>query len=129
MLDPTSPAAARRPLDPGADGRRPVHSRVPDAVRRYGVEWREGGRGAGQGGALRGTPQSITVDNGTEFASKAVDLVGLQERSAPGLHPAWQAGRERLHRELQRQAARRVSERGSLLHPGRCSPQAGFVAP
>jgi transposase InsO family protein len=47
---------------------------VPDPASRYRIEWGEGGRGLGQGVALRGTPQSITVDNGTEFASKARDL-------------------------------------------------------
>jgi putative transposase len=38
-MDFGAPTAARRPLDPGAHGRRPVHSRVPDPVRRYGIEW------------------------------------------------------------------------------------------
>jgi putative transposase len=54
---------------------------------------------------LRGAPESITVDNGTEFASKAMDL-GLQERRASGLHSAWQARGEWLYRKLQRTAAR-----------------------
>ncbi len=76
---------------------------------------------------LRSTPESITVDNGTEFASEAMEPVGLQERRASGLHPAWQAGGERLPRKLQRQAAGRVSERGDLLHPGRRSTEAASV--
>ena len=55
--------------------------------------------------AERGAPQSITVDNGTEFASKAMDLWALHEPGASGFHPARAAGGERLHRELQRPAA------------------------
>ena len=49
--------------------------------------------------ALRGAPESITVDNGTEFASKAMDLWAYTS----GVHldfSAGTAGRERLHREL-----------------------------
>ena len=122
-------ATARRALDPGADGRRSVHPRVPDAVRRYRIERGEGGRGLGQGCC---PARHSAIDHRRQRNRVRLEgdgPVGLQERSAPGLHPAWQAGRERLHRELQRQAARRMPERGSLLHPGRCSPQAGLVAP
>ena len=54
--------------------------------------------------------------------------LGLQERCASGLHPAGQAGGERLHRKLQRQAARRVPERGGVLQPDRRSPQAASLA-
>ena len=76
---------------------------------------------------LRSTPESITVDNGTEFASKAMDLWAYKN-CASGLHPAWQAGRERLYRIVQRQAAGRVPERGDLLPPGRRSSQAASLA-
>ena len=55
--------------------------------------------------ADRGAPQSITVDNGTEFASKAVDLWGVSECGVLGLHPARTTRREWLHRELQRPTA------------------------
>jgi putative transposase len=58
----------------------------------------------------RGAPKSITVDNGTEFASKAMDHWAYKQRSASGLHPARTASRERLHRELQREITRRVPE-------------------
>ena len=51
----------------------------------------------------RGKPASITVDNGSEFAGKVMDAGGRPGRSA-GLHPARQAHRKRLHRELQRAA-------------------------
>jgi hypothetical protein len=77
---------------------------------------------------LRSTPESITVDNGTEFAKQGHGPVGLQERRTPGLHPAWQAGGERLHRKLQWKAAGRVSERGDLLYLGRRPPEAASVA-
>jgi putative transposase len=68
--------------------------------------------------ADRGAPESITVDNGTEFASKAVDLWALPLRRPLGLHPARTAGRERLYRKLQWQASRRVFERRSVLQLG-----------
>ena len=78
-MDFVAPAAARRPLDPGADGRRPVHPRVPDPARRHRPERREGGRGVGQGVALRGTPESITVDNGTLWRTENIDLYQAQK--------------------------------------------------
>jgi len=78
--------------------------------------------------ALRGAPKSITVDNGTEFASKAMDHWGYLN----GVHLDFirprKAGRERLYRDLQRKTARRVPERGGLLQPGRGTPQAGNLA-
>jgi putative transposase len=45
---------------------------VPDTSRRHRSERGEGRSRARQGS--RGAPKSITVDNGTEFASKAMDL-------------------------------------------------------
>ena len=53
--------------------------------------------------------------------------MSLPECGAFGFHPAGKAGRERLHRELQWQAARRVFECGGLFQSGRCSPQAIIV--
>ena len=50
----------------------------------------------------RGAPESITVDNGTEFTSKALDHWAYSQRRPPGLYPPRQTGREWLHRELQR---------------------------
>ena len=60
----------------------------------------------------RGYPKMITVDNGTEFYSRAM---GLPPRGASGLHPARPPRRECVHRELQRPASRRVPERRSVL--------------
>jgi len=57
----------------------------------------------------RGKPKMIVSDNGSEFTSNAI----LQWRSGQGgmaLHRAKQADPERLHRELQWAAARRVPE-------------------
>jgi hypothetical protein len=50
----------------------------------------------------RSYPKQITVDNGTEFYSRAMDAVGVPARGEARLHPAGQADGERLHRELQR---------------------------
>ena len=55
---------------------------------------------------LRGYPQSITVDNGTEFCSKARRWLGLSKRSKARIHPTRPAGGKWLHRELQRSAPR-----------------------
>ncbi len=49
-------------------------TRAPDAVCRQRPQRREGGTALDKIVVLRSTPESITVDNGTEFASKAMDL-------------------------------------------------------
>ena len=46
----------------------------------------------------------ITVDNESEFASKALDAWSYQHESQVGFHPTGQARREWLHREFQRAA-------------------------
>ena len=48
--------------------------------------------------AERGAPMSIMVDNGTEFASKAMDAWAYQYGVRVQLHPAGSAGGELLHR-------------------------------
>ena len=58
-----------------------------------------------------GLPESITVDNGSEFCSRA--------------RPS---GRERIHREFQWPVAGRVFERGMVLDAGRCAAEAGEVS-
>ena len=79
--------------------------------------------------AERGAPRSITVDNGTEFASRAIDLWAYANGVHLDFYPAWKTGGERLHRIVQREAARRVPERGGPLHPQRCAGEAGTLAP
>ena len=54
--------------------------------------------------AERGAPQSITVDNGSEFASKAVDIWAYQ--NAVHLDFIREGQWRRLHTELQWQVAR-----------------------
>jgi len=51
---------------------------VPAAVCRYCAQRGEGGCGTRYGRRRPRSPQSITVDNGTEFASKAMDLWAYQ---------------------------------------------------
>ena len=55
----------------------------------------------------RGRPTTIVSDNGTE----------LRDRRRLALHRARQAAAERLHRELQRPAARRATERDAVPFP------------
>ena len=51
---------------------------------------------------LRGLPLSITVDHGPEFEGQVLDAWAYQAGVQLELYPSRQAGRERLHRELQR---------------------------
>ena len=67
---------------------------------------------------FRGLPESITVDNGAEFCSRAVDAWAYAHGGEAGFYPAGQAGGERLHRKLQREAAGRMFERGTVLQRG-----------
>ena len=69
--------------------------------------------------ARRGKPAMIVSDNGTEMTSRRHAGMGQPDRRRLALHRAGQAAAERLRRELQRQAPRRVPERGGLRHPGR----------
>jgi transposase InsO family protein len=55
--------------------------------------------------ALRGAPEAITSDNGSEFADQAMDYWAHQVASEIRFHSSWQAGGEQLHRELQRPTA------------------------
>ncbi len=51
--------------------------------------------------ALRGAPESITVDNvRNRVRQQGNGPMGLRKRGAPGFYPAWTTGRKRLHREL-----------------------------
>ncbi len=60
-------------MDAGADGHRPVHARAclhADGT----LSGEKVAVALGKVVALRSAPQSIMVDNGTEFTSKALDL-------------------------------------------------------
>jgi putative transposase len=56
--------------------------------------------------ARRGVPESITTDNGSEFAGRAMETWAYQ--NGVKLDLIRQARRERLHRKLQRSPAGRV---------------------
>ncbi len=69
---------------------------------------------------LRGYPKQLVTDNGPEFISKVLAAWVPAARRAARLHPARQAGGERLRRELQRQVPRRVPQPALVHRPGRC---------
>jgi len=54
----------------------------------------------------RGLPKAITVDNGTEFTSKALGRLGLAPWCEARLHTAWKAHGQRVDRVVQRSVAR-----------------------
>ena len=58
-----------------------------------------------RGGRGVGLPEVITVDNGPEFAGKALDEWAYRRGRQTKLHTSRQAGGECLCRELQRTAA------------------------
>ena len=61
-------------------------------------------------GLSRGLPQVIRSDNGREFCGKAMHRMGAQTRCRLATHRARQAEPECVHREFQRQAARRMPQ-------------------
>ena len=69
--------------------------------------------------ARRGKPAMIVSDNGTEMTSPGHPRLDQPHRPRLALHRPGQAAAERLRRELQRPAARRVPERGGLRQPRR----------
>ena len=71
-------------------------------------------------------PESITVDNGSEFCSRALEACG-EQRSTTVFHSARSSGGKRIHREFQWPAARRVFERGMVLIGGRRTAEVGKV--
>ena len=64
-------------------------------------------------------PEAIVIDNGTRVYQSGDGSMGLRESGAAALHHARTAHGERLHRELQRQVPRRVSERELVPRSGR----------
>ena len=79
-------------------------------------------------GAERGLPELIVVDNGPEFAGRALESIGLRERGAPALHRSGQTSAERVHREFQRTVPGRVPERALVQELSRNSPDHGHLA-
>jgi putative transposase len=63
-----------------------------------------------------GYPQSIRVDQGSEFISRDPDLCAYQKNVVLDFQ-AWQADRQRLHRKLQRQAPSGVPEHPLVHEP------------
>ena len=75
--------------------------------------------------AHRGAPESITTDNGSEFAGRAMEVWAYQAGvKLDFIRP----GRLFLYRELQRATARRMPQWGSVLQPRRRTQQVGELA-
>ena len=75
--------------------------------------------------AARGRPLMCVSDNGTELTSMAILRWSQETRRRLALHRARQADAERLHRELQRPAARRAVERDAVRFARSCPHRAG----
>lgn len=76
----------------------------------------------------RGAPQSIRVDNGPEFISKARSL-GLRERRHTRLQPAWQADGQCVREIVQRPSAGRMPEHALVsANGGRPREDRGLAA-
>jgi transposase InsO family protein len=72
-------------------------------------------------------PESITVDNGSEFCSRALEAWAMRnEVQLCFIRPGRPV--ERIYRELQWPAARRVFERRVVRIAGRCTAEAGEVS-
>ena len=68
-----------------------------------------------QAAKVYGLPERIVVDNGPEFTSRSMQRWAEGPRHRASLHRTGQADAERVHRELQRPASRRVPQRARLL--------------
>ena len=64
-----------------------------------------------------GYPKTIRVDQGSEFISRDLDIVGLPEKRHSRLLSARQADRQQLHRIFQRQVQKRMSEHALVPEP------------
>ena len=78
--------------------------------------------------AERGRPQTIVSDNGDGVYVERDPALGGRERCRLALHRARQADPERLHRELQRPAARRAPERDAVPIAAACAGDALCMA-
>ena len=56
----------------------------------------------------RGAPKMLFCDNGSEFTSQIMDLWAYQNGVQIDFQPAGEADRQRVHRNLQRDAASRM---------------------
>jgi putative transposase len=73
-------------------------------------------------------PASITVDNGSEFCSRALEAwVMANDVQLCFIRPG-RPGGKRIHRKFQWAAARRMSERGVVCFPGGRAAEAGQVS-
>jgi Transposase and inactivated derivatives len=77
---------------------------------------------------IYGKPACIVSDNGTEFTSRAI-LRWADQNAVPWhyIDPG-KPQQNAFIRVVQRQPARRASERGDLRYPGRRPPEAGALA-
>ena len=75
--------------------------------------------------AGRGRPAMCVSDNGTELTGMADPALVPGEPDRVALHRARQAEAERLHRELQRPAARRTPQRDAVHLARACPSRAG----
>jgi len=78
--------------------------------------------------ALRGRPGGIVSDNGTELTSTAILAWSDRQRVAWHYIAPGKAGPERLHREFQWSAARRVAERNLVPFTAACPRGARYLA-
>ena len=74
-------------------------------------------------------PESITCDNGSEFAGRVLEAWAIEAWRATRLHPSGSAGGEWIHRKLQRTVTRRIPERGMVRLTGRGAAQIASIAP
>lgn len=74
------------------------------------------------------SPGNCRPEEGHRVHQPGDPEVGQGPGRRVALHRPRQAATERLYRELQRQPARRVPQRGDLRQPGRRAPKAGSLA-
>ena len=117
--------AHRRPPLPHPGRGRRLHPRVPGLVADTSLSGARVARELDAIIARRGRPLTIVSDNGTELTSMAILRWAQDSRDRLALHRARQADAERLHRELQRPAARRAAERDAVHLARPCPSGAG----
>ncbi len=78
--------------------------------------------------AMRGVPESITTDNGSEFAGQAMDVWAHRAGVKLDFIRPVQPVPERLYRELQRPVTGRMPQHRGVLEPGGRAREAGMLA-